>query len=73
MGCKGKTPLFLFTLNYNTMRLKIEFQDKNHNVISIHNIEYNTITPPYMKAYDYCEQIMHYYRDVWFFCVTKEN
>lgn len=55
------------------MYLKIEFQDKNHNTISIHHIEYNTITPPYMKAYDYCERIMYYYRDVWFFCVTNEK
>lgn len=55
------------------MYLKIEFQDKNHNVISIHNIEYNTITPPYIRAYNYCKQIMHYYRCVMFFCVTNEN
>jgi hypothetical protein len=55
------------------MRLKIEFQDKNHNVISIHYIEYKTITPPYFKAFLYYNKIAETYPEVCFCNVSVEK
>lgn len=55
------------------MRLKIEFQDKNHNIISIHHIECKGLTHTYFAALRYSEKIKGYYPEVWFYYVTKEK
>lgn len=51
------------------MEIKIEFQDKDHNVIAIHRIEYDTITPPFLVVMGYCENISRMYPEVMFYYI----
>lgn len=51
------------------MEIKIEFQDKDHKVIAIHRIEYDTITPPILVVMGYCEKISRMYPDVMFYYI----
>lgn len=51
------------------MEIKIRFEDVNHELIAIHRIEYNTITPPYFAVMKYCEEICKKYPNVMYFFI----
>ena len=69
--CEGKAIPFLLTLNSNDMKVKIEFKDKNRSTISIHYIEYETFTPPYIGIVEYCRRIVLQYSNVYFYDITE--
>lgn len=52
------------------MKIQIEFQDRNHNTIAVHYIEYDTITPPYLGIVKYCHYIMDVYKEVFFYYLS---
>lgn len=54
------------------MSIKIRFEDLNHDIISVHIIEYDTMTPPYFAIIKYCETIKAEYTDVFFYYITNE-
>ena len=52
------------------MEITIRFEDINHELIAIHRIKYDTITPPYLAAVRYCHEIIQQYPDVIFYYIS---
>lgn len=52
------------------MEIKIRFEDVNHELIAMHRIEYNTITPPYVAIVDYCYTIWKQFPNVMFYNIV---